>query len=139
MASKAIRIGVIGANIHRGWASQSHLPALVASPDFELAAVCTTRRETAAESARAFGARLVFDDYRRMLAHPEIDAAGEVDQMLRFVNDKPYPECIENANQSWGGQYLELPAHKQRYPAHFCAGNYQNAGKPSLFSYACIQ
>ena len=78
MASKAIRIGVIGANIHRGWASQSHLPALVASPDFELAAVCTTRRETAAESAKAFGARLAFDDYRRMLAHPEIDAVAVV-------------------------------------------------------------
>jgi predicted dehydrogenase len=60
MASAAIRIGVIGANIHRGWAPQSHLPALAASPDFELVAVCTTRRETAEESARAFGADLAF-------------------------------------------------------------------------------
>jgi predicted dehydrogenase len=73
-----IRVGVIGANIHRGWAPRSHLPALVASPEFELTAVCTTRMETAQESARKFGARLAFDNYQEMLAHPEIDAVAVV-------------------------------------------------------------
>ena len=33
MADK-IRLGIIGANIHRGWAVRSHLPAVVASPEF---------------------------------------------------------------------------------------------------------
>ena len=33
MADK-IRLGIIGANIHRGWAPRSHLPARVASPEF---------------------------------------------------------------------------------------------------------
>ena len=61
-----------------GWACRSHLPAIVASPEFELAAVCTTRMETANESARQYGARLVFDDYHKMLAHPEIDAVAVV-------------------------------------------------------------
>lgn len=37
MASERIRVGVVGANIHRGWAPRSHLPALVASPDFATA------------------------------------------------------------------------------------------------------
>jgi predicted dehydrogenase len=46
-----IRLGFIGANVHSTWASQSHFPALLASPDVELTAVCTTRRETA-EAAR---------------------------------------------------------------------------------------
>jgi predicted dehydrogenase len=73
-----IRLGVIGANIHRGWAPRSHLPALAASPEFELAAVCTTRRESAEESARMFGARLAFDNYQDMLAHPDIDAVAVV-------------------------------------------------------------
>jgi len=58
MAADKIRMGVIGANIHRGWAPRSHLPAIVASPDFELTAVCTTRPESAEEAAKAFGARL---------------------------------------------------------------------------------
>ena len=77
MADK-IRLGVIGANIHRGWAVRSHLPALVASPEFELTAVCTTRMESAEESQKMFGARLAFDDYREMLIHPDIDAVAVV-------------------------------------------------------------
>ena len=77
MADK-IRLGIIGANIHRGWAPRSHLPAIVASPEFELTAVCTTRQESAEESRLKFGARLAFDDYREMLAHPDIDAVAVV-------------------------------------------------------------
>ena len=73
MADK-IHLGIIGANIHRGWAPRAHLPAVVASPEFELTAVCTTRQESAEESRQKFGARLAFDDYRKMLAHPDIDA-----------------------------------------------------------------
>ena len=75
MADK-IRLGIIGANIHRGWAPRSHLPAVVASPEFELTAVCTTRQESAEESKQRFGARLAFDDYHKMLAHPDIDAVA---------------------------------------------------------------
>ncbi|MDE2779123.1 MAG: Gfo/Idh/MocA family oxidoreductase [Chloroflexota bacterium] len=67
-------LGIIGANIHRGWAPRAHLPAVVASPEFELTGVCTTRMESAEESKEAFGARYAFDDYRKMLEHPEIDA-----------------------------------------------------------------
>ena len=77
MADK-IRLGIIGANIHRGWAPRSHLPAIVASPEFELTAVCTTRQESAEECRQKFGARLAFDDYRKMLAHPDIDAVAVV-------------------------------------------------------------
>src|SRR5262249_56623198 len=42
MASDKIRLGVIGANPTVGWAPRPHLPALVARPDIELTAVCTT-------------------------------------------------------------------------------------------------
>ena len=59
-----IRLGIIGANIHLGWAPRSHLPAVVASPEFELTAVCTTRMESAEESAKAFGAKMAFDNYQ---------------------------------------------------------------------------
>jgi predicted dehydrogenase len=77
MAEK-IRLGIIGANVHRGWAPRAHLPAIVASPEFELTAVCTTRQESAEESRQKFGARLAFDDYHKMLAHPDIDAVAVV-------------------------------------------------------------
>jgi predicted dehydrogenase len=78
MASDKIRLGVMGANISKGWAHRSHLPALLASPEFELTGVCTTRRESSEESAAKFGARLAFHDHRDMLASPDIDAVAVV-------------------------------------------------------------
>jgi len=51
MAEDKIRVGIIGANAHYGWSMRAHLPALRAMPDYELTAVCTSRPETAAESA----------------------------------------------------------------------------------------
>ena len=78
MASNKIRLGVIGANVSKGWAHRSHLPALLASPEFELTAVCTTHEETAEESKQKFGARLAFHDHRTMLASGEVDAVAVV-------------------------------------------------------------
>jgi predicted dehydrogenase len=40
----------VGANVRSTWASQSHFPALLASPDVELTTVCTTRPESAEEA-----------------------------------------------------------------------------------------
>ena len=73
-----IRLGIIGASPTVGWAYRSHLPAIAASPEYELTGVCTTRMETAEESKKIYGARLAFADYHKMLAHPEIDAVAVV-------------------------------------------------------------
>ena len=77
MASK-IRLGFVGANVKSTWASQSHFPALAASPDVEMTAVCTTRAETAEAARKAFGAKLAFTDFRAMAASKEIDAVAVV-------------------------------------------------------------
>jgi predicted dehydrogenase len=42
-----IRVGIVGANRSRGFASIAHIPALQALPDFEINAVCTTRQDSA--------------------------------------------------------------------------------------------
>jgi len=73
-----IRLGFVGANVRSTWASQSHYPALLASPDVELTAVCTTRSETAEAARKAFGAKLAFTDFRTMVASQEIDAVAVV-------------------------------------------------------------
>jgi predicted dehydrogenase len=57
MAEK-IRLGLIGASVKGTWSSRSHLPAVRASTDIELTAVCTTRAESAEAARRAYGARL---------------------------------------------------------------------------------
>ncbi len=73
-----IRLGFVGANVNSTWSSQSHFPALLASPDVELTAVCTTRPESAEEARQAFGAKLAFHDFRAMVASTEIDAVAVV-------------------------------------------------------------
>src|SRR5205807_6379765 len=77
MADK-IRLGLIGASVTGTWSSRSHLPALQASSDVELTAVCTTRADSAEAARRTWGARLAFDDWRKMVASPEIDAVAVV-------------------------------------------------------------
>src|ERR1700730_107650 len=77
MADK-IRLGLIGASVTGTWSARSHLPAVQASSDVELTAVCTTKADSAEVARQAYGARLAFDDYRKMIASPEIDAVAVV-------------------------------------------------------------
>ncbi len=77
MADK-IRLGLIGASVKGTWSARSHLPAVQASAAVELTAVCTTRADSAEAARQAYGARLAFDDYRAMIASPEIDAVAVV-------------------------------------------------------------
>src|SRR5207302_3594669 len=77
MAEK-LRLGLIGASVRGTWSSRSHLPALVASRDVELTAVCTTRADSAEKARQAYGARLAFDDWHKLVASPEIDAVAVV-------------------------------------------------------------
>src|SRR4029077_6989841 len=49
-----------------------------ASSDIELTAVCTTKADSAEAARKAYDARLAFDDYRRMIASPQIDAVAVV-------------------------------------------------------------
>src|SRR2546429_6401839 len=77
MADK-IRLGLVGASVTGTWSSRSHLPAVRASAEVELTAVWTTRADSAEAARRAWGARLAFDDWRKMVASPEIDAVAVV-------------------------------------------------------------
>ena len=70
MATEKIRVGIIGANVHYGWGSGAHIPALRALTEFEITAVCTSRQETADETAKHFGISLAFADPFKMVQHP---------------------------------------------------------------------
>lgn len=71
--TRPIGVGVVGANPDRGWATRAHLPAISALPEFELAAVATTRTETAERTRERFGARHAFTDAASLAAHPDVD------------------------------------------------------------------
>jgi len=70
---RRIGVGIIGANPDRGWAARAHVPALEATPLFELTAVATTRAETAEAARLRFGARHAFTDPACLAAHPDVD------------------------------------------------------------------
>ncbi len=73
MAGEKIRVGIIGANVSYGWGTRAHIPAIKGLPEFELVAVCTTRQETAEETARQYGIPLAFHDPLDLVSHPDVD------------------------------------------------------------------
>jgi predicted dehydrogenase len=73
MSEQRLRVGLVGGSARRGWSKVSHVPALLALPEYELAAVCTSSPESAAEAAAAFGAEGAYSDYRRLVEDPSLD------------------------------------------------------------------
>ena len=61
-------------------------------------------------------------------AHPNIDAAGEVNQILRFVNEKPYPECSEQPSNDWPAQYLKRLGSDNKFCTDKMPMNYLHVG-----------
>jgi tetratricopeptide (TPR) repeat protein len=61
-------------------------------------------------------------------AHPNIDAAGEVNQILRFVNESPYPTCISDPNTKWPQLYLDRLDSDSKYCTDKLPMNYLHIG-----------
>lgn len=69
-----LRVGVVGADVHkRGFGARAHLPAVLASPAVQLAAICTAHPETAAKSASIWAVSKHYSDHRNLVDDPEID------------------------------------------------------------------
>ena len=97
-----IRLGFVGANVNSKWSVQSHYPALMASPDVELTAVCTSRPESAEEARQKFGAKLAFHDFREMVVSPEIDAVAVVVRVpLHYEPTKAAIEAGKHVYTEW--------------------------------------
>ena len=73
MTQREIRVGIIGANAQKSWASMSHVPAINGLPGLKLAAVATSTEQSAREAAKVFGADRWFSDPFAMIANDEID------------------------------------------------------------------
>src|SRR5438045_7961130 len=75
--SNKIRVGIIGANPDRGWAMQAHIPALKSlSDDFEITALSTSRRESAAAASKLFGVPRAFDNHQDVVTSETVDAVA---------------------------------------------------------------
>ncbi|MFL5259596.1 MAG: Gfo/Idh/MocA family protein [Hyphomicrobiales bacterium] len=69
-----LRIGVIGL----GWFGEIHCEAIIGVPTLELAALCTRTPERLSALGRKFGVEKTYQDYRRLVADPAIDAVSIV-------------------------------------------------------------
>ena len=75
--SQRIRVGIIGANPDRGWAAQAHIPALKSlSDDFEITALSTSRRESAAAASKRFGVPLAFANHQELVNSDAVDVVA---------------------------------------------------------------
>jgi predicted dehydrogenase len=73
MRTEPIRVGVIGASPHRGWAAATHMPALRDLPQYKVTAVATSRPDSAGEAAHRYGAAHAFTDAGRLCEHPDVE------------------------------------------------------------------
>ncbi len=68
-----LRVGIIGASADRGWAKDSHVPAVQKLAGLELAAVATGKQETADAAARAFGAKAAYGNAKQLIQDSNVD------------------------------------------------------------------
>jgi predicted dehydrogenase len=72
----ALKLAIAGANAERGWARDTHIPALKALPGIELFAVSARTQAIADEAARTFGAARAFGDTLEMVRDPDVDVVA---------------------------------------------------------------
>ncbi|NNC75084.1 MAG: Gfo/Idh/MocA family oxidoreductase [Acidimicrobiia bacterium] len=75
--AEIVRVGLVGASAAGGWSSIAHIPALHAAEGIELAAVCTSRPESAVAAGEAYGVP-AFHDVRDLVADKDIDVVSVV-------------------------------------------------------------
>ncbi|MBI2871905.1 MAG: Gfo/Idh/MocA family oxidoreductase [Chloroflexi bacterium] len=75
MAEQPLRVGVVGADGHDRWGARAHVPALraLSGSGVDLAAVCTSREETARAAAQRFGVAKWYAGHEALVRDPEID------------------------------------------------------------------
>jgi predicted dehydrogenase len=73
MASDELGIGIIGVQPGRSWAAVAHIPAIQALPGLRLAALSTTRMESARAAGEAYGVANCYDNHADLVADPAVD------------------------------------------------------------------
>ena len=67
------KLAIAGANAERGWARDTHIPALKFIPGIELCAVSARNQQIADVAARTFGASKAYGETLEMLRDPDVD------------------------------------------------------------------
>ena len=98
-----LKLGLVGADAAgRGWGPAAHMPALRGIEQIELAALCTSRPESAAAAAKTYGIR-AYHDINELVAQPDIDIISTV---VRIPN---HYEVVMAALNAGKHVYCEWP------------------------------
>ncbi|MEV6966982.1 Gfo/Idh/MocA family oxidoreductase [Hamadaea sp. NPDC051192] len=122
MAAHKIRVGVIGANPDRGWATSAHIPALQALAQYEITAVATSRAESAQRAATRFGVPHAFTDARHLAEHPDVDL------VVITVKVPAHAELVQTALDAGKHVYCEWPLALTTEEAEILTKAAQQAG-----------
>jgi predicted dehydrogenase len=104
MATERIRVGIVGLQPGRSWASRAHIPALRAlSETFEIVGVANTHKASAEAAAHETGLSRAFADVAELVAAPEIDIVTVA------VKVPPHFEIVKAAIGAGKHVYCEWP------------------------------
>ena len=101
--TRPLQVGIIGASAERGWARESHVPAVRALNGLELGAVVTTSQASAEKAAAKFGARAGYGSPKALFA----DAA--IDIVTVAVKVPEHHDLVLGALQAGKHVYCEWP------------------------------
>lgn len=102
---KQIGVGIIGYEPKRSWAAVAHVPALKGLPEYRVAAVATTR----AESAQAAAADIGLPPQRAFSSATELAACEDVDVVAVTVKVPHHFELVRAAIAAGKHVYCEWP------------------------------
>ncbi len=120
--SDKLLVGIIGASPDRGWAKESHVPAVQGLAGFELAAVATNSRETATAAAEAFGAPAAYADAAELIHDRAVDVVAIC---VKAPDHRPLVLAALAAGKH---VYCEWPLGRDRAEADEIAAAAQAAG-----------
>jgi len=103
MKNSKIRIGIIGVDPTRGWASYAHIPAIKQFTEFEITAVTNPSMDKAVAASKLFGIPNAFDNVDDLLA------SSEVDLVVVAVKVPYHKELVEKVIKSGKHVYCEWP------------------------------
>jgi len=99
-----LKLGLVGADAAgKGWGPAAHMPALSGIEQIEVAALCTSRPESAAAAAKAYGIDRAYYDINELVAQPDIDIISVV---VRIPN---HYEVVMAALNAGKHVYCEWP------------------------------
>ena len=78
MQRKLKKIGLVGASANGGWSPVAHIPALKTLKNVELAALCTSRPESAKSAGEAFNIERTYSNVNELVVQPDMEIISTV-------------------------------------------------------------